>query len=446
MRCDKSHIEEGVKQRYSEFIKDYGMVKRTKNAFESSHIIVCHPGKDKCGPIECKDINAGDKDLSLYLHIPFCLSKCAYCHYISEGIDAKKLGVYVEDLKRDIEVCRDNFSIRDQSVKNIHIGGGTPTILKTRQMIDLLDAINESFNVEKKAEITVESCPSSLIDGLSNDNLSDIIDSGVNRLSVGVQSFHDPVLRIANRSHSGQHAINAVQMAYENGFHNLNIDMMIGLPGQNTEILHKDMEILSDLPNKSITLYIMRLKSSVPMYDLLMEHSGKFPSEEENLYLTHLFREYMSCMGYSEDPVNWFSKEGGEYMHQIDKWTGRTDVLALGVAGYSYLNGIQFYNVCDQEEYHQRIKKGITPVECGIILDEEQKKERYALFTMKTNNGADKKEYQTLYNSTIKKDFPKIHELIKKGLINESENNLSLTEKGRILPDETVKTIIEKSA
>ncbi|MFH1403794.1 MAG: coproporphyrinogen-III oxidase family protein [Candidatus Altiarchaeota archaeon] len=414
-------------------------VRRTTRAFESSHIIVTYPPYQALDPINHEEIGAGGRDIALYVHIPYCLNKCAYCHYVSDvAEDEKEQDRYVDYLKKEVELVSRIFNLKDKRVGSVHIGGGTPTTLKTPVLIELIDKVKEHFRVDEKAEVTLESCPKSIIRRVGEGGFGGLIDKGVSRLSIGIQSFNNKVLNIAGRKHTGRQAKQSVKLARDAGFGNINVDMMIGLPGQDTSNIHRDLEYLSMLEPESLTLYHLRLKSSVPMYDLLMEDSGRFPDIESSLTMDLMYRTYLDGLGYHEDPVNWFNKQKKyEYRHQLDKWGDKTDLVALGVAGYSHLNNTQYYNHCRLEDYYNMLDQNRPPVHVGKKIPAAEQGRRHVIFRIKTRAGVDKKEYAEKYGASIDEEFAGILQtLAEQDLIHDTQDHVRLTDKGILFADE----------
>jgi oxygen-independent coproporphyrinogen III oxidase len=419
--------------------RGFGPVKRAVKAFESSHIIVAYPPRQAMGPVSAGDIGAGGRDLALYLHVPFCLNKCAFCHYISDdGSDESGRWRYVDFLKREIGLVSEAFGLAGKRVRSIHVGGGTPTVLRTASILDVLREVGDRFDVASDAEVTLESCPRSLIRGISDDGLARVLDAGVNRLSMGVQTFDDRVLRIAGREHTGAEALKAYGLAKEAGFGNANLDMMIGLPGQDDNTLRADLKRLEGLMPESVTLYHLRLKSTVPLYDMFLRDEGFFPGEDASLMMDVTFREYMGCLGYGEDPVNWFNRSPGyRYRHQMDKWRDEADLVAFGPSAYSFMNGVQYYNHSGLADYYGAIEAGRPPISCGARLGGEELRRRHVIFAIKTRDGVVKADYEGRFGSRLEDDFPsEVAALAGNGLAQDGPDSLELTEKGMLFADE----------
>ncbi len=436
----RGELTEHALKKYRDLGLDEGLerIARKTQAFETSHIIVTYPSYQALAPMDEDDIDPGDADLSLYLHIPFCVNKCAYCHYVSGVGGEAERRRYLRLLEKEVDLTDEKFGLRSRRVRSIHVGGGTPTVMGTCDLIRLLDKVNGVFDVRAGAEVTIESCPKTLLERIQEDGFSDIQDHGANRISVGVQSFNDRILDIANREHTGEEAAAAVQAAREAGFGNINIDLMNGLPAQTLETLYEDLESTAELAPESVTTYHLRLKSHVPMHDLLMRHSGYFPSPKTSLLMDLMTRECLRTMGYDEDPINWFNKRPRyAYRHQIQKWKHQTDLLAFGVSAYSYLNRTQYYNRLGLLDYAKDIRKGRLPIYVGRRLPPGEQRRRTAIFALKTKDGVDKKAYALRYGREFADEHRKKTSWLKKlGLLEETSAKVRLTEKGRLFADE----------
>ena len=217
-------------------------MRRELDAFESSHIVVAYPGKSSLNEYSPGMIGRIERDLGIYVHIPYCLRKCGYCHYVSEKPEKKEhMRDYVRLLKMELEIIAQQVDCEKRHVESISLGGGTPTMLEVEHLSGIMESIKESFNVKSNAEISIESCPATL---LGKKDPGTLVDAGFNRLSIGIQSFDDGVLKVSNRSHNGHDAVMAYMKCVDAGFENINIDMMVGIPQQDVGILDSDIRML----------------------------------------------------------------------------------------------------------------------------------------------------------------------------------------------------------
>lgn len=410
-------------------------IKRRKESFELSHTIVTYPPFQTCKEIKPEEIFTTNKKIkrgvALYIHIPFCITKCLYCHYITFPNQPISITEYYLNLvKKELELLLKIPELQDMIIKSIHVGGGTPTYLTINQLAGLMDFLNQKLNIEKEAEITFESCPETLITKDGDKKLRKLLEKGVNRLSIGVQSFDDKVLKTAGRSHNAKEAITAFKLARATGFKNINIDLMIGLPDQTLENWNETLSQTKELMPESITAYHLRLKPIAPMFHLFQKQLERFPSDQDDLLMNIMIREKLSKLGYKENPASWFNKEPKYiYKHQRQKWQYEAELLAIGVSSYSFINNIQYYNYSDLKNYFSNLEYGKLPIWKGFKLNKKEQIARKIIFGLKMVEGIEKEKY---YNF----DEEKFNKLKDVGLLEINKNIKLVWPKGFIFSEE----------
>ena len=374
-------------------------IKREREAFETSHTIVTYPPLQVCAPINLKDIFTKNKkikrDVALYIHIPFCIGKCLYCHYATFANQPLSVtDYYLKHIEKELELLLKILELQEMNIKSIHIGGGTPTYLSVEQLGSLMDFLHKKLNIEKDAEITFESCPETLIKEDGDAKLKLLLEKGVNRLSIGIQSFDDEVLKTAGRNHNAREAFMALRLARNCGFKNINIDLMIGLPDQTLQSWSETLSKVEELKPESITAYHLRIKSIVPFFNLFKNQLERFPSDNNILTMDVMIRKKLSDLSYKENPANWFNKESKFiYHHQEQKWKETAELLALGVSSYSFINNVQYYNYSNLKDYFEAIDNGKLPIHKGIKLDEKEQIIRKIIFGLKMADGIEKSKF-----------------------------------------------------
>ena len=293
------------------------------------------------------------KNLELYIHIPFCFKKCAYCDFLSFSCDEKTQFSYADALIREIEFYGQRM--HNYLVTTIFVGGGTPTWLNEDKMVEILDTIYTYFNVSNGAEITMECNPGTV----TAEKLAKYKRAGVNRLSIGLQSADDEELQILGRIHTFEKFVKTYEMARNAGFANINVDLISGIPYQTAEkFLHSLQKVVRLRPNH-ISAYSLIVEPGTPFYeayesDMLLQEAGKptqiLPTEDEVYRITKLTQEYLANAGYAQYEISNFAQPGFECSHNIGYWI-RENYLGLGLGAASLLNNVRYSNVTDIDTY-----------------------------------------------------------------------------------------------
>ncbi|MBE7712080.1 MAG: radical SAM family heme chaperone HemW [Cyanobacteria bacterium SIG31] len=292
---------------------------------------------------------------SVYIHIPFCKSKCKYCSFIS-FCNIENIRVYLSSLMKEIK-----FSYKGEQLKTLYFGGGTPSLLSAEQ----LEKIIKIFNLDKDTEITLEVNP----DDASLEYLSALKQIGINRLSIGSQTFNDEILNSIGRRHNSKQTINAVKMAKQVGFGNISLDLIYGLPGQTIDILKKDLEIISTLGVQHISTYGLKIEED--------SYWGKFPPEnlpdddmQADMYLE--VNDYLESKGYKRYEISNFALNNYESKHNLNYWNN-DEYYGFGVAAHGYNDGIRYSNTCSFKNYlHNPLQHSEEHVQTKIEKLEEE--------------------------------------------------------------------------
>jgi oxygen-independent coproporphyrinogen-3 oxidase len=273
----------------------------------------------------------------LYIHVPFCVQKCSYCDFYSLTGRTDLIDSYVEAVLGE---ARDHSGL---SIDTLYLGGGTPSLLGARGLTRLVAGLRSVFDLSAMVEATIEVNPEST----SADLLQAALDSGLNRLSVGVQSLQDEELRRAGRAHSAGQALAAVQRAREAGFENVSADVIIGLPGQRWPALQATLEGLTALGVNHLSLYCLSLEHGTA---LASHPPPDLPSADEQADLFEAARSFLQAQGYLHYEISNFALPGRPCLHNLNYWRGG-EYLGLGPAAASHLKGRRFRNRPDLEAY-----------------------------------------------------------------------------------------------
>ncbi|MBQ7785338.1 MAG: radical SAM family heme chaperone HemW [Clostridia bacterium] len=283
--------------------------------------------------------------ISVYIHIPLCVKKCAYCDFASFSGRMGQRGRYVEAVCCEIRTQAAFFGRR--TVHTVFIGGGTPTLLSGEQIRQVLDCVRECFDLLLDAEITMEGNPGTL----TAENLSAYREAGVNRLSLGVQSFDDALLTAIGRIHSAGEAKQAVRMAREAGFDNINLDLMYGLPGQTAAQWADTLDQAIALSPEHLSCYSLILEEGTPLdQDVSAGRCAPLPDEDLLDEMDSLTLEKTTQAGYARYEVSNYAKEGKACRHNIVYWEC-LPYLGVGLNAHSDLDDKRFYNPENWEDY-----------------------------------------------------------------------------------------------
>ncbi len=362
----------------------------------------------------------------LYIHIPFCRKKCAYCDFYSSFVSEELLDKYTAALKKAIEIRGGSFR---RPIDTVYLGGGTPSLLKER-LPDLLNKVRRCFNVEDDAEITLEANP----DGEFEEAVKYAAAAGVNRLSIGVQSGNDEELALLGRTHTAYEAIMAFDAARKAGFDNISLDIMLGLPDSDKKSLEKSLSFITDLDPEHISAYILKLEPNTRLF----HDRGKFNfPDDDAVAAQYLFMcEYLEDKGYGHYEISNFCKDGKYSRHNLKYWDCR-EYLGLGPGAHSFICGERFY-------YPRNLRafiNGCLPISDGIGGDIEE----YLMLRLRLKAGIRFDEFESRYKTKIPQgliDKARIYE--KNGLVSFDGGGFSLTDKGMLVSNSIITELAEE--
>lgn len=364
------------------------------------------------------------KNLGLYLHIPFCRSKCPYCDFFSMRANQEEYDNYIKILKENIKYWS---SKTDKVVDTIYFGGGTPSVLKAEQIADLIYTIKNSFNCSPEIEISMEANPKSAIDF----DFKTAYNAGLNRVSLGVQSSNENELKTLGRIHSPEDVKRAVKNIKDSGIDNISVDLMLGVPGQTVDSLKNSVDFCVSLDVKHISTYILKIEENTIFYKSRDKYN--FPDEDltADLYLFTI--EYLAENGFYKYEISNFSKECYECKHNLKYWN-LDDYLGLGPAAHSFMDGERFFydRSIDNFRNNEIIKdgEGGTPSE-------------YIMLQMRLSKGLNLKKFKEAFGAMPDKDFfEKIKKYSDLGYIIYDKDIICFTEKGFLVSNNILADLI----
>ena len=304
---------------------------------------------------------AGIEPLALYVHIPFCETKCPYCDFNTYAKIESLIPSYVGALRKEIALWGDLLG--SPAVKTVFFGGGTPSYLPEEQVGSVIQAIRDSFELEEGAEVTLESNPGDI----TLSKLAAYLAFGVNRLSIGVQSLDDRLLDVLGRRHSAAEAVDSCRKAFEAGFGNVSIDLMYGLPYQSMEDWQQTLSVAIDMGPPHISMYCLTLEEGTPMHEWVK--SGRMPEPDSDLAADmHLTAQTaMGTRGYRNYEISNWARPGFTSRHNLAYWLNQP-YLGVGPGAHSYLGEYRFSNLRSPNEYVRKLQDGPVSAEHPSIL------------------------------------------------------------------------------
>ncbi len=364
-------------------------------------------------------------DLGIYIHIPFCRSRCDYCGFYSIG--RKPSDRFVQAMVKEIEIKAPTFA--DRTVDTVYLGGGTPSSLSEAQLAEIFSSLRANFSISRDAEITMEMNPCDM----SDSYLSNARALGVNRLSVGVQSHDDRLLRAIGRLHTAKEAERAVKRAYRLGFHNISVDLMYELPGQSVSDFEKSICWALHLPVNHMSIYSLILEEGTRMAQLAEKGCLPRPTEEESWAMYQAMCRLLPHYGLERYEISSFARKGYRSRHNQKYWE-LADYLGLGPAACSRIGRERRENLPGVRLYEKELLSGNLPHEEIEKLSEADEMEEYCFLHLRMKEGIPLADFQKRYGKDIRHWYGKvIDNLLAKKLLREQDGALSLTYRGTAL-------------
>ena len=365
------------------------------------------------------------KELELYLHIPFCVSKCKYCDFLSAPSGEEQRQIYVERLCRRIRYWSDVIHNYGYEIVSIFVGGGTPSILTEAQITQVFEAVHESFPIREDAEITLEMNPGTDV----KDKLPMYRELGINRLSMGLQSADNEELKCLGRIHTYEDFRQVYQWAREAGFTNINVDLMSAIPGQTLESYEDTLRKVADLEPEHISAYSLIIEEGTPFYERYGEgrHAEELPDEDIERQMYVRTGEILEDYGYHRYEISNYAKDGYECRHNLGYWD-RKEYLGLGAGASSLMDHIRW-----KEPDH------IGP-STGLVLEEREDftrlrrkdaMEEFMFLGLRKINGVSEYDFYKSFRVSMDEIYKEsIENLIKEGLLVREEDRIRLTDRG----------------
>lgn len=367
------------------------------------------------------------RKLELYIHIPFCVKKCAYCDFLSGPASRERIEEYIQALKKEIESYR-KFA-EDYEVSTVFFGGGTPSLLSSEQMEMIMGAIKHIFLLQENAEITMEANPGTV----TEERLKAYKKAEINRLSFGLQSAKNEELTILGRIHTFEEFLESYEIARKAGFSNINVDLITAIPKQTLESWEETLTTIIELEPEHISAYSLIVEEGTPFAELYGE-DGKWeemlPDEEEERNMYRKTEEMLQRAGYHRYEISNYAKRGYECRHNLGYWD-RTEYLGLGLGASSFLNQTRFHNTEDMERYLKNAKEHENIHEEIEHLKVQEQMEEFIFLGLRKMKGIAETEFAEAFGTDIWECYGKnIRRVIQNGLLEQENGYLRLTKKG----------------
>lgn len=358
-------------------------------------------------------------DYSLYVHIPFCTKKCDYCHFFV--LPDKE--IYKDQLLRSLRIEADlrNSSLPSESkLVSLYFGGGTPALFGPERIKEVISWFSSC------EEITLEANP----DGVTLELMKAYKEAGINRVSLGIQSFDDPLLIKIGRTHNGSHAEKAVSIIKDAGIDNISIDLMYDLPTQSIDQWRATLERAAKLPITHLSLYNLTIEPQTVFFKYRESLEKEVPSEEASLEMYKLAQELLEKAGLLQYEISAFAKPGYHSKHNTGYWLGRP-FYGLGPSAFSFWNGSRFRNVANLNKYSEALDKGVYPVDFEETLDSDASERELFAVQLRLMQGAPLPSFKN-----------ELEPLIKEGLLEIEDSRVKMTKRGILVYDSIATEII----
>lgn len=364
------------------------------------------------------------QDISIYVHIPFCSSKCYYCDFTSFTNQKSRIEEYINSLITELSIYKEK--LEDYRIKTIFIGGGTPSVIDAKYIYKVLEYIYRNFNTHEDMEITMEINPGTL----DREKLNIYKEANINRMSIGLQTFNNDILNKLGRIHSAEDFFRSYDILNRVGFENINVDLIFNLPDQTIAMGMKDVETLVNLGVKHISYYSLIIEPGTLMYERHLQNKLKLLDEDSERKLYHNVKEYLKDNGYVHYEISNFSMKDHECLHNLVYWKIKP-YLGVGLSSHSFINRKRFWNTNNLNDYIEKLNKNILPIKEEELISKEIEIAEACIFGLRLVEGIDKRDFNNRFDIDIKSLYDNsINKHKEAGLLYEDENYLKLTDRG----------------
>ncbi len=375
------------------------------------------------------------KESALYIHIPFCDHKCIYCDFYSI-ITSDNISSFLQSLKKEIKYYAKNYS-SNRIITSIFFGGGTPSLMQPEYLEKIISSIAENFNVSAEAEITMETNPGTV----DKDKLRKFKTSGINRISIGVQSFNNDELKFLTRIHNNSTAVETLHIASEVGFENISLDLIFNLPGQTKKIWLSNLKQAIQLPIKHISTYSLILERGTILNKMVLDGKIKMQSDDHDADLYQTTVDFLTQNGFYQYEVSNFTKPGYECRHNNAYWQYK-DYLGLGTSAHSFVDGKRWWNYSSLKKYIEEINTGGNAVANHEALSPEEFHNEYVMLALRSSGIKLNNYKNTFGDNWLTNNYSYLKKLENENFILFDDSNIKLTKKGYAVCDEILQNIL----
>ncbi|PYZ94235.1 coproporphyrinogen III oxidase [Salipaludibacillus keqinensis] len=368
---------------------------------------------------------------SLYVHVPFCEQICHYCDFNKFFLQNQPVDEYIDLCNEEMKKTIESFPANEK-VSTIYVGGGTPTSLSTRQLERLLKDIKRNFQINHDVEFTVEVNPGSA----EEEKMSMLFEMGVNRLSIGAQTFDEKLLKAINRDHHPEDVERTVQLSRQAGITNLSVDMMFGLPRQTMAQWKDSLKAVCNLPIQHISAYSLKVEEKTVFYQLLRKGKLPLPDQEDEARMYEYMLKELNLKGFHHYEISNFAKSGFESRHNLTYWDNE-EYYGIGAGAHSYIQGVRRANHGPLPKYMKALKNNQLPYFEEHEVTLKEKMEEQMFMGLRKLNGISLSKFEERFGKSVYTVFPQVIENLKnEQLLIEAEDRVKLSEKGLLLGNE----------
>lgn len=361
--------------------------------------------------------------LGIYVHIPFCKSKCKYCDFISFSCKESNIKEYFDVLIKEIQNTKYN---KNKEVTTIYLGGGTPSVPDSKYIVNTLQTIKKVFRISSNAEITIEINPGTI----TKQKLVDYKNAGVNRISIGLQSTNDRILKLIGRIHNYEQFINTYNLVKEVGYNNINVDLMLGIPTQTEDELIDSVRKVIKLNPNHISIYSLIVEENTEIKKMIDNNKIKMISEETERNMYWKTKKMLQKNNFNHYEISNFAKKGYESKHNLDCWN-QEEYIGFGLSAHSYIDKKRFSNTENFNEYIQNKDNLDKNIIISEIQDRQDQCKEYMLIGLRKIYGVSISEFERKFRINPLFYFRfEISNLVQKELIEVDLDKIKLTKKG----------------
>ncbi|HWR59647.1 MAG TPA: radical SAM family heme chaperone HemW [Thermodesulfovibrionales bacterium] len=367
----------------------------------------------------------------LYIHIPFCVKKCIYCDFLSVPYDNALAMNYVSSITKELELRKHTA----RTLKSVYIGGGTPTTVPTPDLIRILRKIKDSFDIAPDAEITIEANPGTT----GKETFTALYESGINRISLGAQSFNEDELKLLGRIHDSSDALRSIVGARHAGITNISIDLIYGIPGQTLDAWSHTVSEAIEISPEHISAYELTIEDGTPLHKLIAKGEMEKPDEEIIVDMYYHAIDRFAKAGYGQYEISNFARPGFECRHNLNYWN-RGQYIGVGAAAHSFIENERTRNTDDIEKYIRATQGGKLAVEENNVISPADAAKELIFLGLRKTEGLKIAECRNILGIDIAKTSK---DLIAEGLLVSDSGRLRLTKKGIVVSTSVIAELLE---